>query len=151
MNNHASTSDLYQDHLRTLRDHLNNRLDLLSLRSLLASTMMQKSSAGVTAVTPLQGDLLYYQDHFNNGRLCRSNKGSIEKLILTSQESGQLRQGKPISCYYFARWLSSRLSLMELRIPLIAPPLRLAVAFICRALRFLSTPTPLARKALICK
>ena len=53
------------------------------------------------------------------------------------------------SCHCSVHWLPSRLSFIELRVPFIAPPLRLAVAFICRASTFFSTPPPLVKKALI--
>ena len=151
LNDHASTSDLHQDHLRTSRDHLDKPLDLLPLRSLPASTMLQGSSAGVTAVTPLQGNPLYYRDHSTTGGLRRSNRRSMDKLMLTSQKSGWLCPDNPISCHYSAWWLPPRLLLIELRVPLIALPLKLVVAFICKALKFLSIPPPLARKVLICK
>ena len=84
LNDHASTLDLYQDHLCTSRDHLDKPLDLFLLRSLPASIMLQGSSAGVTAVTLLQGDLLYYRDHSTTGRSRRSNRKSMDKLMLTS-------------------------------------------------------------------
>ena len=151
LNNHASTLDFYQDHLHTLRDHLDKPLDLFPLRSLPASTTLQSSFAGVTAVIPLQGDLLYYRNHSTTRKLRASNRESMNKLMLTSQESGRLHSGNLISCHCSTRWLLPRLSLIELRISPIALSPRLAVAFICRALRFVSTPPPLARKALICK
>ena len=149
-NDHASTSDLYQDHLHTLRDHLDKSLDLLLLRLLFASTMLQGSFAAIIAVTPLQKDPLYYWDYSTTGELRCSNRRLIDRLMLTSQKSGRLRPGNPISRYCSARWLLLKLLLMELRvIPIISLP-RLAVAFIYRALRFLSTLPPLARKVLIC-
>ena len=151
LNDHASTLDLYQDHLRISRDHLDKPLDILLLRSLSASIMLQGSFAGVMAVSPLQGDPLYYRDHSTTGGSRRRNRGSMDKLMLTSQESGRLRPGNPISCHCSAQWFPPRFLLIELRVPPIAPPLRLAVAFICRASRFFSTPPILARKALICR
>ena len=62
-----------------------------------------------------------------------------------------LRPVGHLSRHSSTRWLPPRLSLIELRVPPITPTPKLVVAFICRALRFLSTPPPLARKALICK
>ena len=53
LNNHAFILDLYQDHLRISRDHLDKPLDLFVLRLLPASTVLQGSFAGVTAVIRL--------------------------------------------------------------------------------------------------
>ena len=52
LNDHASISDLYQDCLHTLQDHL-HLLDLHLLWSPLASTMLQGRSVSTPAVTLL--------------------------------------------------------------------------------------------------
>ena len=150
-NDYAFISDPHQDYLHTLRDHLDKPLDLLSLRSLSASTMLQDSSAGVTAVNSLHGDPLYYRDHSTSGGLRRSNGGSMDKLILMTWDSGRLHPANLISRHCSTWWLQPRFLLIELRVPPIALPPRLVVAFIYRASRFLSTPPLLAKKALICR
>ena len=53
------------------------------------------------------------------------------------------------SRHCFVQWLTLRLSLIELKVLLIALLPKLIVAFICRASRFLSPLPPLARKTLI--
>ena len=53
LNNNILISDLYQNHMRTLRDFLDNPLDFFLLWSLPAMSMLQGSSTGVTAITPL--------------------------------------------------------------------------------------------------
>ena len=88
LKNYTLTLNLHQNHLHKFWDHLDKPLDFFLLRSLPASTMLQGSPAGVTAVILVQGDLFYYLNHYITKKLPRSNRRSIDKLMLTSKESG---------------------------------------------------------------
>ena len=71
--------------------------------------------------------------------------------MLTFQESGLTAPSRPSFSLLFCMVAATKALLIELRVPPIALLPRLAIAFICRASRFLSTPPQLAREALICK
>ena len=138
LNNLTSTLDLHQDCLRFLRDYLS----LLDLHPFGHHLLVQYCKVAPLAPRPLLHFFSRRSPYFCSRR-------SMGKLILLSWESSRLRPGNLISCYCSIRWLIPKLSLIELRVLPIAPPPRLIIAFICRALRFLFTPPLVTKKVLI--